>query len=255
VTLSLYLKHIVAALITPLTLGLAVFVVAALFRLIKRGRIALWLAVVGATVSYVGALKPVGDALLGPLERQYPPIADDQLPDSVSAIVVLGSGYSPRGNVPVTGALAEDGLVRIVEGVRLTRHFQSAQLIVSGGAPIGLTPSALGYAILAHELGVPDPSIVVLDKARDTDEEAHSISKLLGGIPFVLVTSAYHMPRAMRLIGRLGARAIPVPTGQQTGTESANYLSWLLPSSVGLERTERALHEYLGLAAISLDLN
>ena len=249
------LKHMVAVLTSPMTLGLAVVVVAAALRLIRRGRAALWLAIVGATIGYAGALRLVGDALLAPLERQYPPLRDDQLPSVVGAIVVLGSGYAPRDNVPVTGALGEDGLVRIVEGIRLARHFQSARMVVSGGAPPGLIPSALGYATLARDLGVPDSSIIVLDKARDTDEEARSISKLLGDLPFILVTSAYQMPRAIRLMGRAGARAVPAPTGQLTGAPSPNLLLRMLPNSDGLGRTERAIHEYLGLAALSLHLN
>jgi uncharacterized SAM-binding protein YcdF (DUF218 family) len=249
------LKQIAELLTSPLTLGLGVVVAAAAFRLNGRRRPALCLAILGATIGYAGALRPVGDALLAPLERQYPPLRDDQLPRAVDAIVVLGNSYAPRDDVPVTGALGVDGLVRIVEGVRLSRHLQSARLVVTGGAPPGLIPSALGYATLARELGVPDSSITVLDKPRDTDEEARSISHLLGEQPFILVTSAYHMPRAIRLMGRVGARAVPAPTGQQTGMPPPSLLMRLLPSSVGLGRTERAIHEYLGLAALSFHLN
>jgi uncharacterized SAM-binding protein YcdF (DUF218 family) len=77
-------------------------------------------------------------------------------------------------------------------------------LVVSGGAPLGSTPSAIGYARLARELGVDDSSIVVLDKAPDTAAEARDIASTLGPTEFVLVTSAYHMPRAMKLMLRAG---------------------------------------------------
>jgi uncharacterized SAM-binding protein YcdF (DUF218 family) len=155
---------------------------------------------------YFGSLVSVGEALLTPLESQYPPLGDDAQLRGVGYIVVLGSAYVPRDGIPVTAALSENGLIRIVEGLRLAGHMGNVRLVVSGGAAQGFTPSAFGYAELARQFGVADASLVVLDRPLDTGDEAHAVKSLLGTAPFVLVTSAYHMPRAVRLVHRVGGR-------------------------------------------------
>ena len=111
-------------------------------------------------------------------------------------------------------------------------------------------PPALGYAEFAREFGVNEASIVVLNGSLDTHAEARSVAMLIGAAPFILVTSAYHMPRAMRLMERTGAHAIPAPTGQRV---DRSYRRWgdLVPTASGLSKTEHALHEYLGLAALA----
>jgi uncharacterized SAM-binding protein YcdF (DUF218 family) len=224
-------------------------IVAAAFRISGRRRIAAWLLVSAVVIVNLGAIGRVGNSLLGPLEHWYPPLEDISLP-SVAYIVVLGSGYSPHDGIPVTAELDADGLVRIAEGVRIARRLAAARLIVSGGAPPGLAPPSIGYARLARDLGVDEESLVVLNGSLDTGAEARSVAALIGAAPFILVTSAYHMPRAMRLMQRAGARPIPAPTGQLVD-ESANtrWSSWL-PTSAGLSKTDRALHEYFGLAAL-----
>src|SRR5688572_2806035 len=79
-------------------------------------------AVAAIAVAYFGSLGVVGNALLAPLEQRYAALADEApLPD-VAHIVVLGSGYVPRGSIPVTAALSADGLARVVEGIRLKRR-------------------------------------------------------------------------------------------------------------------------------------
>ncbi len=142
-------------------------------------------------------------------------------PLDVRYVVVLGSSYEPHDSVPVTAALDYVGLTRIVEGVRLAKRLDAARLVVSGG---GRTGSAIGYAELAHDLGVSSDAIVVNDTPLDTGEEAKQSAQLVGAEPFLLVTSANHMPRAVRLLERAGAHPIPAPTDQRAN--SSARLGW-----------------------------
>jgi len=65
------------------------------------------------------------------------------------------------------------------------------------------------------------------------------------------VTSAYHMPRAVRLMQLAGAHPIPAPTGQLAPRQlDFGALAWI-PRSGSLHKTERALHEYMGLAIVN----
>jgi len=226
------------------------FAVAASAALLMRGRrrAAIFSAMAAAGIVYASSTNFVGDALLQPLENEFH--TPGKLPAPMDFVVVLGSGYSPRDDVPVTGSLADDGLARIVEGVRITRQLPAARLIVSGGAADGQSPSAVGYAILAQELGIERKQLEILDSPLDTHQEAQALSMLVGPRSFILVTSAYHMPRAMRLMHLAGLHPIAAPTGQLADMPPLRGWGKFMPTSGGLRKTERAIHEYLGLAAL-----
>jgi uncharacterized SAM-binding protein YcdF (DUF218 family) len=234
----------------PLPIALTFGMASALFLMRGRRRAAFFTAIAAAGLVYASSISLVGDALLRPLEHAYTSPSPDQLRDDVSFVVVLGSGYQPRDGVPVTGALADDGLARIVEGVRILRLLPAARMILSGGAADGLAPSAAGYALLAEELGVDPTRLDILDKPLDTHQEAQAISALVGSRPFILVTSAYHMPRAMRLMALAGVHPLAAPTGQLSDMPALTGWRKFVPTSGGLRKTERAIHEYLGLAAL-----
>ncbi len=189
--------------------------------------------------------------MLTPLETRYPPLPEDYSTGNIAAIAVLGSNYVPRTGYPITSALDEDGLARIVEGIRLAVRHPQTPLILSGGAFGPDEPAADGYARLVRELAVIRNPIVLSDRALDTAEEAAALREKVGQRPFVLVTSAYHMPRAMKCMARAGVNAIPAPADHRAGSLRFSF-SQLLPSSTGLRRTERAVHEYLGLAAMAV---
>jgi uncharacterized SAM-binding protein YcdF (DUF218 family) len=248
-------KHCVALFSAPLVVALLLAIAAAAFRLGGRRRSSTALFVLAAVTAYTSSTAVVGNGLLGPLEREYPPFREDQSLPTVKWIVVLGGDYAPRAGISVTAALDPDGLVRIVEGVRLARKYPGMRLLVSGGAPAGRAAPAQGYAELARDLGIEDSSLLLSDKPLDTGEEARAVAQLLGDQPFLLVTSAYHMPRAMRQMRRAGVRALPVPAEQLVNP--APGIDWreLLPNSGGLRKTERAFHEYLGLLAMTVGIN
>jgi uncharacterized SAM-binding protein YcdF (DUF218 family) len=248
-------RHLIGALASPLVIALLLTTAGLACKLFGRPVPKRRLFVSAALVAYLGSIPLVGDVLLEPLERRYPALRQDQPLPTVNYVVVLGSGYVPRDEIPVTAALDPDGLARIVEGIRLTRLLSSARLVVSGGAPVGDAPSALGYARLASDLGMPPASLLVSDRALNTFSEVHSVVEFVGNAPFILVTSAYHMPRAMRLMRLAGLNPIPAPTGQRVGGAQRGVWRCLLPGPGGLENTERALHEYLGLAASELRLD
>jgi uncharacterized SAM-binding protein YcdF (DUF218 family) len=253
--MPILLRHFLGSLATPLMIAFLLSAAAAFCRVRGRRRSAAWLLIGAAAIVYLGSLSPVGEGLLAPLESQYPPLSAAAPLQSIGNIVVLGSGYMPRDAIPITAALDADGLARIVEGLRLARRVPGVRLVVSGGAAPGYTPGALGYAELAHDFGVANESLVVLQSPLDTEAEARAIAALLGGAPFVLVTSAYHMPRAMRLLESAGQHPIPAATGQRVGALPGRGWHRWLPTSAGMHDTELALHEYLGLAALAIGIS
>jgi uncharacterized SAM-binding protein YcdF (DUF218 family) len=220
----------------------------------RRRRMGAWVIVAGVMLAYFASTSLVGNALLAPLEGQYPAFEAGQA-IGVRDIVVLGSSYQPSDHIPVTGALDAEGLARIVEGVRLALSRPGSRLLVSGGAMPGQTPIARGYAQMATELGIERSALIIMDRAINTSQEAREVFALQGRSPFILVTSAKHMPRAMQLMHREGANPVAAPTAQVTRKQQGSDLLGLVPGSGGLRKTEAALHEYLGLAAAKLGID
>ncbi len=247
-----FLKMLLGILVMPMVLVLVLVVAACLFQIFRRRRTARVLLGVAALMAYLSCTGIAAKALLTPLVRTYTPLKEATPLTGVRFVVVLGSWYSARDELPITASLDYDGLARIIEGVRLFRMLNGAQLVVSGGPPDPVRAPATGYARMARALGVDEASIIVLDDASDTAAEARNVSALLHSAPFILVTSSDHMARALRLMERAGTHPIPAPA-----TRRADSLQWrdFLPTASGLRGTESAFHEYLGLAAISLGLD
>jgi uncharacterized SAM-binding protein YcdF (DUF218 family) len=245
------IKAMASILTEPLLLAACIGVIAAVLRMTGRRALAAGFAAAAAVVIYLGALSPLADALLTPLERRFPPLAADADVHTASYIVVLGSGFYPRSGVPITAELDDEGLPRIVEGVRLAR-LHHLPLIVSGGKSPGTASPALGYAQLARELGIDDSAITISAEGADTHAEALAIARLVGAKPFIVVSSASHMPRAVALLRRAGTQPMAAPTAQRAFPIGSNALLRCLPSIGALRKTKIALHEYLGLLAIRL---
>ncbi|MFY0992615.1 ElyC/SanA/YdcF family protein [Halomonas sp. C05BenzN] len=244
------LKALAAQLLMPMPLMLAGVVAGLVLRGVGRRRLgnALGIGAVGLLV--LASWAPVADRLLEPLEQRYPAMVMP-LATPAEAIVVLGGGWHPATEWPVTAQLSESSLPRLVEGLRLWHAQPEALLIVSGGNSEPSLPGvAVGYARAAKALGVPDASLAVLDSARNTGEEARAVRDRLGeGASIVLVTSASHMPRAKRHFEAAGLYPQPAPTHFLTGRHSGGWRYWL-PGAEHLAKTERALYEWLGRLAV-----
>lgn len=249
------LKQVVGLLVMPLTCAVTLAILGLLCRVMNARRASRILLIAAVSVAFAAAFGPIGDLLLQPLERRYAAVLDaSKLPSSPRYVAVLGGGYQPQDDLPVTAALNPVALVRLIEGVRLWRQLPGAKLIVSGGPGANTPPSARGYAIAALSLGVPPDSIVVVDTPLDTGTEIRELRKVLRGECLILVTSASHMPRAMAHSERLQLQAIPAPTGQLASSFGSWGLMSLLPSGLALRKTETALHEYVGLLALGVGI-
>ncbi len=102
---------------------------------------------------------------------------------------------------------------------------------------------------IAQSIGVGASDIIVEPNPKDTKDEARIISDIVKDNPFVLVTSATHMKRAVALFEFYGLSPVPAPTYFRV-KESGAYS--LVPSVRSLEKSEAALHEYLGIIWASL---
>jgi Fuc2NAc and GlcNAc transferase len=233
----------------PLSLA-ALLLLAGLWARHLRWLVLMRVSVVAAgCIAWFGGTAAVSYALIWPLESRYAPVNP---PPALMAdeVVVLGSGYSPAAGRGSADSLDNEGLRRIIEGMHLAARLR-AHLVLSGGASEPSNAPALGYERFAREHGHGACDCQTLLRPLDTADEARAIRDLLGDRPFLLVTSAYHMPRAMQHMRALGLNAHPAPTAFSIAPPLLSIWSWV-PTGGGLGRTERALHEYLGLASLEL---
>jgi uncharacterized SAM-binding protein YcdF (DUF218 family) len=137
---------------------------------------------------------------------------------------------------------------------QLRRQGQRPRLIFTGGwwpTQPNLPPEGEVLRQRALELGIPAADLATTGRVRNTAEEARAVAaQLPAGSSVVLVSSAFHLPRAVRLFERQELQVIPYPVdfqarGAWAGHPLADPLNYL-PSADGLERSSRALREALG---------
>ena len=156
------------------------------------------------------SLQPVADNLLRPLETTYPTYQTDGH-EPVKYVVVLGGGYTYNPAWAPSSNLISNSLPRVAEGIRIYRANPGSKMIFTGAKAMTNPMSSAAVAgKVAESLGVPESDIILLDKPKDTHQEALQVKEMLGEQPFVLVTSANHMPRAIIFIRQLGLRPVPV---------------------------------------------
>lgn len=210
----------------------------------KAGKI---LVTIGTALLLLLGNSQISAIFLRTLEGRYHPIELSSLPaagkESITYIAVLGSGYSPDPRIDLDSRLSEDGLVRLVEGVRLCRKLAGCRLILSGGPPA----QAETMGKIALSLGIKREDIILEEHSRDTEQEAQFIKPTVGATPFLLVTSASHMPRAVDLFASLGMKPIAAPTDYLAKPSAALIPDEVYPGPRGLYEITRTVYEYLGI--------
>ncbi len=252
------LKKLLSQFLMPLPLASLLLLLALWWLATSRRRGAPGLAVALALgLILMGGNGRVADGLLRPLETRYAAYLPDRggerdRGETVAVppafVVVLGGGHVSDPSVPLSSQINEAAVIRLVEGIRLQRLYPGSKLIVSGGTVFDPQPSAQLMADLAAELGVAREEIIPVGRPMDTAEEARCIAPIVGDAPFLLVTCAAHMPRAMALFERAGAHPIPAPTHHLARLRQGPSLACYFPSAYSLAKTEKAIHERVGMA-------
>lgn len=190
------------------------------------------------------SLQPVADSLLKPIEDKNPTWRDEK---RVQYVVVLGGGYTWNPNWAPSSNLINNSLPRLTEGIRLWYENPGSKLIFTGAAAkTNPVSTAEAGARVAESLGIPRSEIIVLDKPKDTEEEAAAVKEAIGDAPFLLVTSASHLPRAMIFFRRAGLTPLPAPANQLAIESPLNPWERAIPSPVWLMHSDRVGYETLG---------
>ncbi len=221
------LKKVISAIFMPLSIGLILGVVSLWYfskKNIKRAKIFLTISLLW--IFLVSSL-PFATFIIKPLESQYPKL--NKIPKDIKYILLLGGGKEYRG----------------WEALRLYNAISNSKIITSGYPSISSSSGAIATAKFLEKVGVKKDDILMQIKPKDTEEEVIAIKSRLKDKPFIVVTSAYQMPRAMILFKKYGLNPIPAPTDFKARGGFDIFLH--TPKGKYLFITEQAWHEYLGL--------
>lgn len=244
-----YLSKTLGVLLVPSNL-LPIVVICGL--LLWRSRYA-WIGrritATGIILLLIAGAMPLGSALLVPLENRFPQW--DPARGAPDGIIVLGGIINEYISWRRHDISLDQSAERLTAAINLSRRYPAARILFCGGNASlfgGMPESTLAVRFL-EQFGVPDDRILVDDTSRNTMENALNAKKIVAAKPgerWLLVTSAFHMPRAIGLFRQAGFPVEAYPVDWKTG-------GWRdlrgVPSSLlyGYSRLDLATHEWEGL--------
>ncbi len=217
------------------------------FWLIRLRKTAAFSIILATLLLYFTSTPFVAHKLLDPLQYQFDVLKE--VPEGTQAIVVLSGGRIPiareYGNIDIVNAPA---LERLRYASRLAKVHQLPIVVVGGSVnDERQSEAALMKKALETDFGVQ--TLLLEEKSKTTFENAMFAKKLLNDKSFekfLLVTHAYHMPRAMWSFEDVGLSPIPAPTVFYKHSASVPEIYQYIPNSGALKQSRNALHEYIG---------
>lgn len=231
-------------------LALAAGLVLLQFRHPKPGKVFLLL---GFGIIVVFGLLPGGNVLILPLEQRFATRVLDVPQEKISGIILLG-GFEDGSVTDSRGGLAlNESAERLTETVRLARALPDAKVMFTGGSGSLFGGEGIGSDIRKFftDAGIEPGRIVIENNSRNTYENAMFTKALVKPKPqdkWLLVTSAFHMPRSVGVFRKAGFDVMPYPVDFRTrGRRDA--LRPFDSISAGLARSDLAAKEWIGLLA------
>lgn len=204
-------------------------------------------------ILFLIAILPMGEWALTPLESHNPAV----LPQHVDGIIVLGGDENPYASEKRNQPTAAYSLGRYMRAADLARQYPEAQLVFSGGSNILRPHSTLKDAEVAKqamaEMGAATGKMILETQSRNTYENAVKTADIIHPTAqqnWLLVTSAWHMPRALATFRKAGWNVYPQPANYMTSGEYDMSLHLNLLDH--LQKLTYAVHEYIGLVAYKL---
>ncbi len=237
----IYLHKILPLIASPLFL---IFFLIILGTIIKSKKITLF----GIVILIFCSLPIISNKLIHYLEKDYT-LQDASAINNADAIVVLSGMLK---TIKVDDKLKYefgDGVDRILSGIDLFKNNKASLLILTKGqVPWSLgIPEGEYLKEFAIKFGVPKKSILLTDNVQNTDQEAKSVKKLLNSndVKVILVTSAFHMPRAKKVFEASNIKVIPFAVDFINSHQKLTFMNFI-PSADALNDTSLFVREMIG---------
>lgn len=247
------LSKLAWALLSPSNLLLILFAIGTLLLLFNRTRVAKWLLVPTSLLAITIMSYPIADWLIEPLESRF--AQPQPLPKKVDGIIVLGGGEdilrAVSWNVPEVG----QGSDRFIAASKLSLDYPDAKIVYAGGNSsvqrAGIQNQLTIEQQIFSAMSVAPERLIIEKQARNTYENFHNIKPLLPKNKdeklgtYLLVTSAFHMPRSVGIARKLAINVIPYPVDYRSA--KAEHRVWGLDFYNHLQALEPAWKEWIGL--------
>lgn len=247
--MPLYLDKVLAQLVYPLNLAIAVMALGGILLVLRRRFWGTFSFGLGLFWLVLWSLPVVADTVQGWLERNPGRVAFDALPRA-DLIVVLGGGIR-AGTLQQREPDLRYAADRYWHAARLYHAGKAPMVLISGGRVAwqgqGPSEAEIGLNFLA-DLGVPRDATVLETESRNTRENAVYTGEIIEALDVsnvLLVTSAAHMRRALGTFRGAGIEVVAAPTDFEVFEEPTHLLRWI-PDAEALHRSTKALKEFLG---------
>ena len=219
------LKKFISFFLEPFSLGFTLALIAFIFLVFKAYKKASFLLFLSLAVLFIFSSSKISDSLLQSLEQKYEKVEINRYNDVKYALMLGG-----------------DIKTRAYEVLRLYNGIENLKIITSGYKGNNKLSQAMEAKMKFIALGINKDDIIAHESPRDTEEEAILMKEFLKNEKFFLITSASHLPRAVKIFKKYELNVIPAPADYEISQKDNNsYLG-----IDNLEHSHMALHEYIG---------
>ena len=251
------LSKLIFFVVTPSNFLILIGLLGCLLLFTEAGRgLGRLLALAGFLGLLVAGLSPLSAWTLMPLENRFPAFEDDGTP--VAGIIVLGGAVETGTSLARGQITVNDAGEREIALADLARRYPKARLVFSGGSGSLVHQRAVSEAEVvsrhADTLGVPRDRLILEQQSRNTHENALFSARMTQPKPeerWLLVTSAWHMPRAVGCFRKAGFAVTAYPVDYRTGGPRDAYRLFTFASD-GLTEFDIGVKEWIGLVAYRL---
>lgn len=246
------LSKTIGFLLLPTNLLIGVGVAGAILMFTRFAVLGRRLVIAAVLLLVICGLSPLGNWLLYPLEQRFPPW--DPSRGAPDGIIVLGGSIDADLSASHATPVVRGAPDRIITAAALSRRYPNARIVFTGGSANLVSNDAreADYAVAVFEsLGIDKSRLTMERASRNTQENAQFSKALVApkeGERWLLITSAFHMPRSVGLFRKAGFAIEPYPVDWRVGRGS-DVNSFTSVAVDGLGRTDVAMREWIGLLA------
>lgn len=240
--------------LSPINLIIALISIATILLWFNQQRLAKLLLTFCLIINLPLLFYPVSDSLIYPLENRFQ--KPEIMPDNIDGIIILGGGENLKISASWQHAEMGNGADRYLAAAVLSRQYPNDPVIFSGGSGFLRYQSTEKEAHIAHQLltehGIEQQRIIIESQSRNTYENFLLLKAILPKVDgqYLLVTSAYHMPRAVGIARKQNINVIAYPVDYRSTSEINRQLDFDLFSH--FEVLEPAWREWIGLVVYFL---
>ena len=252
--MTFYLSKMIWIFINPFSIIVLLFIVAFFFFLIKQYKLSLALFLIEFILIITFSFFPIGHYLTFILEKEYH--ENIVLPDDVDGIIILGGTTNPKLSNVYNQINVNEASERLIESIRLIKKYKKAKVIFSGGSG-SISKQNLSHAEIAkkfYELTLSSKNNIIFeDKSRNTYENiifSSNIVKPEQNENWILITSAFHMKRALLIGEKHNWKFIPYPVDFKVAKKISLKPNFNLYNN--FSAFQKISHEWTGLVSYYL---